>query len=105
MRRVYPKAFCVPVVEDADPHENHDLLVQMVRDGDCLMTFIYGMSRNAQAIGHVYAAGSAYVPGSASEMVVVQYDDAQVGLQCGERVGGYLGPSGRDCRQRRVAAR
>ncbi|MGB2823404.1 MAG: HEAT repeat domain-containing protein, partial [Phycisphaerae bacterium] len=55
VRRVYPKAFCVAVIEDADPHENHDLLVQMVRDGDCLMTFTYGLTRNAEAIIHIYA--------------------------------------------------
>ena len=55
VRRVYPKAFCVPVIEDADPHENHDLLVQMVRDGDCLMTFLYGMTRNAEAMINIHA--------------------------------------------------
>jgi len=55
VRRVYPKAFCVPVIEDADAHASHDMLVRMVRDGDCPMTFIYGMSRNAAAIPRIYA--------------------------------------------------
>jgi len=50
IRRVYPEAFCVPVVEDADPHENWDTLVRLARGGDCLMTFTYGLTRNARAI-------------------------------------------------------
>ena len=55
VRRVYPKAFCVPVIEDADPHENWELIVRLVREGDCLMTFIYGLTRNARAIRSAYA--------------------------------------------------
>jgi hypothetical protein len=55
VRRMYPKAFCVAVIEDADPHANWDLLVRMVRDGDCLMTFTYGLTGIAVAIRDIYA--------------------------------------------------
>jgi hypothetical protein len=55
VRRMYPKAFCVAVVEDADPHANWDMLVRMVRDGDCLMTFTYGLTGIGIAIRDVYA--------------------------------------------------
>ena len=53
-RRIYPKAFNVPVIEDSDPYEIWDLAVRCVREGDSLMTFGYGMTRNAAAIGQMY---------------------------------------------------
>jgi hypothetical protein len=55
VKRMYPDAFHVAVIEDADPHEKHDLMVRNVREGDCLMTFAFGMTRNARAQVHIYA--------------------------------------------------
>lgn len=54
LRRIYPGAFHVAVIEDADPHEQFDLMVRNVREGDALMTFATGMSRNARAQVHIY---------------------------------------------------
>ena len=54
VRRVYPKAFGVAVVEDADPHEHWDVLVRVIREGDCPMTFLYGLTRIARAIANAY---------------------------------------------------
>lgn len=53
--RMYPDAMFVPVIEDADPYENYDLMVSNVREGDALMTFAHSMTRNARAITHMYA--------------------------------------------------
>ena len=69
VRRVYPKAFCVPVIEDADPNESHDLLVRMVRDGDCPMTFIYGLTRNARAIVRIRAEAKLLDQGEPQRLV------------------------------------
>ncbi len=55
VRRIYPDAFCVAVIEDADPYENYDLMVRNVREGDCLMTFATGESRNLRAMRHIDA--------------------------------------------------
>ena len=81
VRRVYPKAFCVAVVEDADPHKNHDLLVRMVRDGDSLMTFLYGLTRNASAIEHVYTEAKLLNQGEPKGLVRASVDElaARVG--------------------------
>jgi len=101
VRRVYPKAFCVPVVEDADPHKNHDLLVQMVRDGDCLMTFIYGMTRNAEAIRHIYAEAGlldegeppAVARAAAEELArLVASSDLRTRFYAARRLAGHRGP-------------
>lgn len=52
--RIYPEGFHVAVIEDADPHENFELMVRNVREGDSLMTFESGLHRNARAQMHIY---------------------------------------------------
>jgi len=53
VRRIYPEAFNVTVIEDADPYENYDLMTRNVGAGDVLMTFAYGLTRNARAMRHM----------------------------------------------------
>lgn len=54
VRRIYPGACSMAVVEDASPFELFDVMVQNVRDGDILRTFSYGINRNVKMIRNIY---------------------------------------------------
>ncbi len=101
VRRMYPEAFCVAVVEDADPHEHWDRLVRLGREGDCLMTFTYGITRNARAIrdarteGKLLDAGAPEKVASAAppELVAMLRDEAlAVRFHAARRLGEVRAP-------------
>jgi HEAT repeat protein len=78
VRRIYPKACSMAVIEDASPFELFDVMVQNVRDGDILRTFSYGINCNVKMIRNIYREAELLDHGCPREVASVKDNETKL---------------------------
>lgn len=58
VRAIWPQAWRVITIEDADPYHNFERFVNTVREGNALMSFAYGMTHYMVAMQRIYREAS-----------------------------------------------